>query len=259
MYRDIQLNKVTLIVGVAILGLLMVSAAQATIIAEHTGSNDPLMEGFTKYGSGAAAADAGPPASWNIAQSATGQAWYGHTVTAADFSDPSGWTWTCIMKLDSDCSNISTAETLISNGDFRIDITSLSGAPASAPGMWVWSVGGSNDGWVARFGTVDPRAAFYTYQIYMDPHGAGTADDVFEMYLDGSDVGSFTRADVSAYATPLFKFGDGTADWASGGAAQRYALERLETGKHIIPEPSTLALLATGLIGLLCYAWRKRR
>ena len=26
-----------------------------------------------------------------------------------------------------------------------------------------------------------------------------------------------------------------------------------------IPEPGTLTLLATGLIGLLAYAWRKRR
>ena len=25
------------------------------------------------------------------------------------------------------------------------------------------------------------------------------------------------------------------------------------------PEPGTLALLAAGLAGLLCYAWRKRR
>ena len=25
-----------------------------------------------------------------------------------------------------------------------------------------------------------------------------------------------------------------------------------------VPEPSTLVLLASGLIGLLCYAWRKR-
>ena len=26
-----------------------------------------------------------------------------------------------------------------------------------------------------------------------------------------------------------------------------------------VPEPSTLALFATGLIGLLAYAWRKRK
>ena len=28
---------------------------------------------------------------------------------------------------------------------------------------------------------------------------------------------------------------------------------------YLVPEPSTRALLATGLIGLLCYAWRKRK
>jgi len=30
-------------------------------------------------------------------------------------------------------------------------------------------------------------------------------------------------------------------------------------GSALAPEPSTLALLAAGLAGLLCYAWRKRR
>ncbi len=32
-----------------------------------------------------------------------------------------------------------------------------------------------------------------------------------------------------------------------------------QVGITMVPEPSTLALLASGLIGLLCYAWRKRR
>ena len=27
----------------------------------------------------------------------------------------------------------------------------------------------------------------------------------------------------------------------------------------VVPEPSTIALLTTGLLGLLAYAWRKRR
>ncbi|NLF07149.1 MAG: PEP-CTERM sorting domain-containing protein [Pirellulaceae bacterium] len=33
----------------------------------------------------------------------------------------------------------------------------------------------------------------------------------------------------------------------------------LYSGSTVIPEPSTLALLACGLLGLLAYAWRKRR
>ena len=42
----------------------------------------------------------------------------------------------------------------------------------------------------------------------------------------------------------------------TGGCLDNY---RIFSGTDPIPEPGTLALLATGLIGLLCYAWRKRK
>jgi hypothetical protein len=36
-------------------------------------------------------------------------------------------------------------------------------------------------------------------------------------------------------------------------------LDNVSVNESAVPEPSTLAVLAAGLAGLLCYAWRKRR
>lgn len=54
--------------------------------------------------------------------------------------------------------------------------------------------------------------------------------------------------------------GDGTADvsvaWGSGDGYVSADAVRLTAA---VPEPSVLALLVTGLLGLLAYAWRKRK
>ncbi len=61
---------------------------------------------------------------------------------------------------------------------------------------------------------------------------------------------------VSAHSSGIQKCALDTLGWstfvsAASGVEFSYTV--------MIPEPGTLALLATGLIGLLCYAWRKRK
>jgi sorbitol-specific phosphotransferase system component IIA len=44
------------------------------------------------------------------------------------------------------------------------------------------------------------------------------------------------------------------------GLAQEVAWDNIRlNGPVSTPEPGTLAILASGLIGLVCYAWRKRK
>jgi hypothetical protein len=45
----------------------------------------------------------------------------------------------------------------------------------------------------------------------------------------------------------------------SAGADNRFAVDNVKFTTSAIPEPSVLALLTTGLVGLSAYAWRKRK
>ena len=90
-----------------------------------------------------------------------------------------------------------------------------------------------------------------------------------EKYIDGGNV---TQVAVSVdgtllntYAYSTLTAGISNADvgfigLASGTKGRLNAtVDYVYYGGTVIPEPGTLALLATGLIGLLCYAWRKRK
>ena len=101
--------------------------------------------------------------------------------------------------------------------------------------------------------------------------GATAHEDV---YVNGSLVGGFDVGSTGVVGNfdALAHMGHSTTTWMSlfDGGLDEFAiydsalsggtiLNHAVAGGFAIPEPGTLALLACGLIGLLAYAWRKRK
>ena len=79
-----------------------------------------------------------------------------------------------------------------------------------------------------------------------------------KLFFDGVQVGTLGGYSVSSADNGnMFHIGD-----VSAGSAHSEVWDRVviaEGAYPVVPEPSTVVLLTTGLIGLLAYAWRKRR
>ncbi len=93
---------------------------------------------------------------------------------------------------------------------------------------------------------VDETAGSVRWWDIDDPGDLSTRGDVSLGAFTGPAGGYTALKNIMAFQTHTAN-GFDNISLATGGPSP------------FVPEPSTLALLATGLLGLVCYAWRKRK
>ena len=94
----------------------------------------------------------------------------------------------------------------------------------------------------------DPGGVFSTDAMPFADLAPGTMSNLFDVFLDTSQEGEFS-------GQYQFNLSD-EQDLSGHAGAQTLTLN---VTAEVVPEPSTLVLLAAGALGLLGYAWRKRR
>ena len=111
--------------------------------------------------------------------------------------------------------------------------------------------GGSNSSLVPRasYVTNSANSDSYSYDENLNSYNNGTSDP----YHGGDMLNIVYTAPAGGSITFTFTWENiaNNQPYNVGGFANNLVSS--------VPEPSTLALLAAGLAGLLCYAWRKRR
>ncbi len=81
-----------------------------------------------------------------------------------------------------------------------------------------------------------------------DDLAPGATSGQLDLFLNTSQAGDFSGE---------YQFNLSDEQDLSGHAGQQTLT--LNVTAQVVPEPSTLVLLAAGALGFLCYAWRKRR
>jgi len=245
------------------------ASVQAAVVTT-SGSSNPTAGGFTEvFSTGSPTITTGPgtdsEAYWQLKTGPfpgdSGGGHYVYNLAGADISDPSGWTFTYRVKpVDAD-RNFESYAAVVANGGNAWILSLVGGPDASGPGVGMHYYQAGQEGSFPSVasdlpGSTDPSLAYHTYQIIYDP-GSNSAS----FYIDGafsvSQAASNTIFAGGVGASRL-EFGDGQGTGAATGTETRYALVQFETGQHIVPEPSTIAILCLGGFSLIGSSLRRR-
>jgi hypothetical protein len=264
----------TLAVSVVI-ALLVVSAAQAGMIAsadftfaygategsgnvwsttENTATNSPTTQGdFTLS-----------PAPYSEVWSGAGPIFTNRTLGQGGSSDRSSYIGGIFtLPITGSYNGAAPADVDTSNPGYtlKLEVTNLSiwslwdsGDGCTAPSNLAWS-----DVTAGHAATMSPAVDLHAY------NGGSLAERARTM-----DPAYYTQVawDPDDYSTSLGGRNDSfvrSFGFLGGGAADYRLIDGLEISGRVVleynsvPEPSTLALLMVGLVGLLAYAWRKRK
>jgi hypothetical protein len=236
------LQKSWVVVLAVGLSLSCAATSYGDLIAMHSGATDPETElGLDRLsGTGVGTAvygDLGTTDAWSVNDADT---MIGHTFSAPELTaiDANGYSLSANVRFTAANSTI---------GQNTLYVRAADGGQDKRFVVWF-----TTDGDMIPTVRVHPQqtrtynvgsAGYHEYKLLVDASGIG------DLYVDGVERIANISPDPDD-GNKMAGFTGSSANWNSFS---------LDVEGIVAPEPNSLALLVVGLIGLLAYAWRKRR
>lgn len=216
------------LVAAFLAGCALAGNVQGLVLISHQGQANPTSEGWTADPSSSPATTAGGNDGedyWGMQVPSAARLGYTTNIASTNLTHPAGWTATVRVRLVSGGNIINQAVLQVIDGKDRFDIYLTDGSGSVAKGVWIKGVSADT-----QISTIDPNAAYHTYQIVFDPAGNG-GNGTASYYVDGALLATQTRAeaaDNNKYKRILW--GDNST--AASASESRWALAQFELGQR---------------------------